>query len=469
MPPPPAILGKKISKSTLSMFLRTRCDKELYLSLHDRKTMGTAGLPEPVKRPGIGILSVEGKEFEIERNDQLVRLFPTIAKYSKASTSYNDVDLEPTLLGVIAPPVIVLQGKFSITSHKTQTLQNIGLSPADIADVPDIADFIPDVLLVREPRNGDLAIRADGSREAICALTETRLALDIFDVKHTSEANPSYCAEIAMYALMLANWLHHHSTLKDRFYVTMNAYLWTRFKQGDSELDRLERAGGATTPQLLDALVADSEDANLRFYLAAVRRFFEDVVRVIRIGDAAAGAWVNFEWHVSSTCGSCDWLGDKRHLSRDQRTTVDADPAHYCMPAASMSGHLCLVPGITRGARKILQSNAVPTTAALAGAAGHPALQQHTMLKPDFDTSRYICPDERRSSLLEVISIKDYYTFDTMGHRGLRRLHRNTGFTRFCRYLQINRDKFYCMVRLDGSVGAIPRHQASIHGSWQET
>jgi hypothetical protein len=293
-----------------------------------------------------------------------------------------------------------------------------------------------------------LAIRADGSREAICALTETRLALDIFDVKHTSEANPSYCAEIAMYALMLANWLHHHSTLKDRFYVTMNAYLWTRFKQGDSELDRLERAGGATTPQLLDALVADSEDANLRFYLAAVRRFFEDVVRVIRIGDAAAGAWVNFEWHVSSTCGSCDWLGDKRHLSRDQRTTVDADPAHYCMPAASMSGHLCLVPGITRGARKILQSNAVPTTAALAGAAGHPALQQHTMLKPDFDTSRYICPDERRSSLLEVISIKDYYTFDTMGHRGLRRLHRNTGFTRFCRYLQINRDKLLCIPRL---------------------
>src|SRR5205823_7324479 len=77
-------------------------------------------------------------------------------------------------------------------------------------------------------------------------------------------------------------------------------------------------------------------------------------------------------------CG-CDWLGDKRHLSRDQRTTVDANPAHYCMPAASMSGHLCLVPGITRGARKILQSHAVSTTAALAGAAGHPALQQHTM------------------------------------------------------------------------------------------
>jgi hypothetical protein len=377
------MLVKKISKSTLSMFLRTRCDKELYLSLHDKKTMGTAGLPKPVKRPGIGVLSVEGREFEIERNDQLVRLFPNIAKYSKASKSYNEVDLASTLLGVIATPVIVLQGKFSIASHKAQTLQNIGLSPADIADVPDIGDFIPDIMVIREPRNGDLAIRTDGTREAICDLTETRLAIDIFDVKHTSEANPSYCAEIAMYALMLSNWVHHHSTLKYRFYVTMNAYLWTRFKQGDSELNRLEQAGGATTPQLLDALVADSEDANLRFYLAAVRRFFEDVVRVIRIGDAAPDAWVNLEWHVSSTCSSCDWLGDKRHLSRDQRTTVDANPAHYCMPTAGMSGDLCLVPGITRGAKKILQGNAVPTTVALAGAAGHPALQQHTMLKRD--------------------------------------------------------------------------------------
>lgn len=382
MSPSSTISAKKISKSTLSMFLRTRCDKELYLSIHDKSTMGAVGLPIPVKRPGIGVLSVEGKEFEIERNDQLVRLFSNIVKYNKRSKSYDDIDLETHLLGVTAASII-LQGKFSITPYKAKVLQNIGLSPADIADIPDIADFIPDILVIRNPRNEDLAIQPDGSREAINSLIETRMAIDIFDVKHTGEANPSYCAEIAMYALMLANWLHHHPTLKDRFYVTMNAYLWTRFKQGDSTLDRLEQAGGATTVQLLDGLIADSEDANLRFYLASVRRFFEDVARVIRIGDAAPNAWMNLEWHVSGTCGSCDWLGDKRHLSQVQRNQVDANPNHYCVPAASMNGHLCLVPGITRGAKKILQSNAVPTTAALAGASGHPALQLHTVLKRD--------------------------------------------------------------------------------------
>jgi len=381
MPPAAVRSAKKVSKSTLSMFLRTRCDKELFLSLHDRATMGAAGLPEPVKRPGIGTLSVEGRQFEVERNDQLVRLFPGIIHYSRGQSSYNDVALEPILLALPSVPAIILQGRFSISALKAQTLRNIGLSAADIATVPDIADFIPDVLVIRAPCDGDMAIQPDGLRRQISAQTETRVAIDIFDIKHTSEANPSYCAEIAMYALMLANWLHQHPTLRGRFFVTANAYLWTRFKQGDSELDRLDQAGGATTAQLLDSLVADAEDANLHFYLATVRRFYEDVTRVIRAGDVAPNAWADLEWHVCGTCSNCDWLGDKRHLSQSQRATVDTHPEHYCMPKARMTGHLCLVPGITRGARKILQVHAVPNTAALARAAGHHSLQRHTFLK----------------------------------------------------------------------------------------
>jgi hypothetical protein len=368
------------------MFLRTRCDKELFLSLHDRTTMGAAGLPEPLKRPGIGTLSNEGRQFEVERNDQLVRLFPGLVRHNRTASLYKDINLETHLSGVTAVPVLILQGKFSISAIKDQTLRNIGLTPADIALVPDITDFIPDVLVVRSPQAGDIAIQPDGSRIEIDVHSDSRFAIDVFDIKHTSEANPSYCAEIAMYTLMLANWLSLHPTLGSRFYVSLNAFLWTRLKQGDSELERLERAGGATTAQLLDALIADSENANLQFYLATVRRFFDDVIRVIRAGDAAPDAWKHLEWHVCGSCSNCDWLGDKRHLSRTDKAAVDANPTHYCMPAAHMSGHLCLVPGITRGARKILQSHAVPTTTVLATSSGHPALQKHTFLKRDART-----------------------------------------------------------------------------------
>lgn len=65
------------------------------------------------------------------------------------------------------------------------------------------------------------------------------------------------------------------------------------------------------------------------------------------------------------------------------RSVVDVNPEHYCMPLAESTGHLCLVPGITRGAKKVLHNNTVADTTALAGAVGHPALQQHTLLKKE--------------------------------------------------------------------------------------
>jgi hypothetical protein len=379
--------AKKVSKTTLSMFLRTRCDKELYLSLHDKKTMGAIGLPEPVKRPGIGLLSVQGKDFELERNDQLVRLFGPSIIFNKSGNSYNDIDLAAALAKCIGPISVLLQAKFSIARHKTQTLKNIGLSPADIAIVPDIADFIPDVLVVREAKSGDMEILPDGSRRIISDLIDARKGIEIFDIKHTSEANPSYCAEIALYALMLANWIEERPEFKSKFYVTLSAYLWTRFKQGDSELERLQALAVKPTPdKIFDALLSDSEDANLRFYLAAVRRFFDDVVRVVKVGDLSPKGWEKLEWHVSGTCGSCDWLGDKRHLSRSAHIHIDSNPSNYCIPCARMTGHLSLIPGITRGAKKILQSHSLADATAFSTAVGHPALQEHTVLKREART-----------------------------------------------------------------------------------
>ena len=373
----------KVSKSTLSMFLRTRCDKELFLSLHDKRSMAAAGLPQPIKRPGIGILANEGRAFEVDRNEQLRRLFGSIVTFRRNGAEYGDVDLYHTLRGLSAVPSLVLQGKFSVGSQQDAVLARIGLSAADIAHVPPLADFIPDVFYVRAPAPFDVEVLPDGGRSTIDAASEVRWAISIFDIKHTAEANPSYCSEIAMYALMLANWLALHPELSQRYYVAANARLWTRYNQVNSALRQLEQAGGASVTQLLDALVTDSEDAQLRFYLPAIRRFFEDVARVVRIGCARPDGWATLDWHISGSCGACDWLGDKRHMGRDQRETVDANPQHYCMPLAEATGHLCLVPGVTRGAKKVLQQNTVVDTAGLAAATGHPALQQHTLLKKE--------------------------------------------------------------------------------------
>ncbi len=126
----------KVSKSTLSMFLRTKCDKELFLSLHDKTAMAAALLPEPIKRPGIGILAVEGKEFEVGRNDQLVRLFRSAVSYSKNATQYGDVDLQAALTAVTSVPHLILQGHFSIFTQQSAVLSTIGVGTADIPLVP---------------------------------------------------------------------------------------------------------------------------------------------------------------------------------------------------------------------------------------------------------------------------------------------------------------------------------------------
>ena len=67
---------KRIRKSVLSMYLRTKCDRELYLSLHEDKELEKHGLPVALQaRPGIGVLQTAGRDFEDDRNTLLISLF----------------------------------------------------------------------------------------------------------------------------------------------------------------------------------------------------------------------------------------------------------------------------------------------------------------------------------------------------------------------------------------------------------
>ena len=86
-------------------------------------------------------------------------------------------------------------------------MSNIGLPQTDIGIIPPIDGLIPDIIVVRAPADGDEEIRSSGLRTAIDMTTEKRRALSIIDIKHTSQANPSYSAEVALYALFLANWI----------------------------------------------------------------------------------------------------------------------------------------------------------------------------------------------------------------------------------------------------------------------
>jgi len=383
--------NKRISKSILSMFLRTKCDRELYLSLHKELELTRSSMPIPLKaRPTIGVLMTAGVEFENDRNAQLIKAFGGLVHFQPESGGSGKPVKAPlaTLLArVTTTPAIILQGKYEPADFQTATLTRMSLTPAQISQVPRIEGLIPDIIVVRNPESEDEEISPDGGRKPVDLVTETRRALSIIDVKHTSEANPSYSAEVALYAIFLANWLVHNG-LDNEYFVSVKSYLWTRYKQGQSELDRLMTLSAGTTvspDQYLDALILDCENANLRFYLPTALHFFrEDLLRVMCIGDASATGWQNLDWHVDGRCSACDWLGHEKWASAKDKAKIAAQPTHYCYPSARITGHLSQIAGMTRGARKTLQIHSITDTACAAAASStNPAFQQHCHLKKE--------------------------------------------------------------------------------------
>lgn len=380
MAPPP----KRLSKSVLSMFLRTKCDRELYLSLHTDAALKSHGLPEPLQaRPGIGVLKSVGVDFEAGRNQMLLNAFgPAMTYTTDASGKIATGDMAILLAGNHQLPRLILQGKIDPQSFQAQALANIGVDAALIPMMPPIAGMIPDIVIVRPAESGDEEVLPSGARGPVNTITETRLALSIVDIKHTAEANPSYSAEVSLYAFMLSNWLAATGRHND-YFVTTRSFLWTRANQGDSALSALLQSGQALTPmQTLAALVADCEDINFRFYMPAVMRFFrEDIPRVVAIGDAD---WQGLDWHVDSRCTACDWLGIDKWANSADKAKIQSRPGHYCLHNAELLRHLSRIAGVSRGARKTLEQNAIPDTSAVAATTGsEPAYRQHSLLKRD--------------------------------------------------------------------------------------
>ena len=378
-------LPKRIAKTTLSQYLRTKCDRQLFLALHQPTVLANAGLPEPMPaRPGVGVLQTEGKDFEAVRNAKLVAAFGAHVVFSKGK--HDQPKQEPLgnlLSSAAADPTFLLQGKIEPKSFQTRILTNLGVPAAQLNLIPPLDGLIPDIVIVRAPLAEDEAVTPKGGRRVLVPEDSKRRALVVIDVKHTSEANPSYSAEVALYAVMIANWLEETGNDK-HFYVAIGCALWTRFKEGVSAFDaECSKTPKPSADVLLGALMDDCEDANLRFYLPTVLRFFrEDLPRVVATGDAKQDGWRNLEWHVDSRCSSCDFLGYARWVPSNFKAKLAAQPDQYCHPGAELTQHLSRIAGMTRGGRKMLYTASISTTQAIAATTGlEPVYATHTFLK----------------------------------------------------------------------------------------
>jgi hypothetical protein len=366
------------------MFLRTQCDRELYLSLFKQKEECLkAGIPVPLKkaRPGVQLITRSGQEFESEQYDELIRAIPD----NVLSNQKGRAPIDPVkALEFVKAPSFILQPQIEPEDYRDFALANLGLTSTEKDCIPQMSGLKPDVLYIHKPLLDSFEILPNGSR---CRVTESesRLAISVIDLKNVTEGNPSYAAEVCLYAFFFANWLAWKGgKLREQFFVSDQIYLWKH-----TEMPEFKRILGlriGVTPESrIKALLQDLEEGLVDYaiYMPAVRKFFkEDIPRVVQLGDSRG--WEAVNYHVNSRCGACDWLGNVNWLSGEDLEYYQKNPQHYCFYSADTSDHLCKMAGLSKGASQILHSNGHSRIVDLVGIAKTAdVLKKHAILKRD--------------------------------------------------------------------------------------
>lgn len=378
----------KFSKSKLSQYLRTGCDRSLYLSLHTEAELQHKKLPEPLtSRPGVRHLRDSGIALERACFIRLKRAFEGLCRGEEGETEghWRNLDMQLGLSAMADGPAFLIHPEYEIESVRATFLANLGVPDNAMAVIPTLGAYVPDIVAVDFGRVGDQGgqdywIAPNGDRVALQA-DESRRRLTVIDIKHAQEANTSYESEVALYAVALANWLNGRG-LDARYYVSADMCLWTHGGVGNGRFAEQADDAGASQVERLTALREELSIINAPIYLQAIRRFMsEQLPSSIVTGD---DDFESLDWHVCSRCSSCDWLGHGDWLAADDRDRVGANPEGYCFPKAGVADQLSRVPMITRGARRVLEADKVSTVSELVRTTGSEnVFRKHTGLKSD--------------------------------------------------------------------------------------
>ena len=379
----------KIEKAALSQYLRTRCDRFLYLSLF-RKAASEQTLLPLSGRPGIVAFKARGKEFERQKMDELQNLFgprcmhvPQAAKRSRNCSPEEVFELQ--LHALPEAPQYWLEPELKADHFESTLLRRQGLASIPY---PELSDLRPDVVELLDP----IAMpcpQATYILDAAGAITEWtprdgRQLLRVIDMKATEHINTSYAAEVVLYSMVLAAWLEQR-TLDEKFVVSAMPAIWVQGLYKSLKLPK------ATSPlaERIQWVNDQLESADGQLYVPPVQKFLcDDVPRVLATTD-----WRHdLDWGVAPTCAQCDWLGypawSKRALQEAQELAAKAgwqrDPSldDYCYAEATQGQLAMQIPQLTTGMRRTLTQACITTLPELAACApGDPAFHAHNGLR----------------------------------------------------------------------------------------
>jgi len=378
-----------LSKRVISKYIRGECKRRLRLDLYAGKGgRDKGGAPDKDSmRPGLALLTEQGREFERRCFRELEEIFGTDRVLHGGHKPYEEGEeraLQTISLAQaidrLSPGVFLLEAEYAVCdgfkqAHGLDKLcHGLGYPDAKLGFSANRPDIIHAIAPGDQPRriiqpNGDIVTLKAGS---------SKVGLRLIDIKLTSEPSPAYFAELAYYGMTLADWLEDNG-YGDQFVVLADAAIWPG-KHDGSSLKRREREdakAGIVTKDLntyLKALEKDLETMPAEVVLGRVIRFLSvDLPEVV-----APEQWQDLDWHIDSRCIGCDYLGYE-WASSDKKAAKDN---RYCWPTAEASGHLSRIVGLTEGAcGKLAQYDIRQIRDLSSLAPGHEAFESHQALK----------------------------------------------------------------------------------------
>ncbi|MDX1722263.1 MAG: AAA domain-containing protein [Pseudomonas sp.] len=333
-----------LSKRVVSNYFRTDCPRQLALMLYphnkvyepERTALGMP--PKAVGRTGINALTEEGGRWEQKKLLDLETTFGGSAVIgTKTNGDFQDQKLIEVMLKAL-PGAFLVRPTFGVgeSFKKAMGIEEM-ISMYDLA----FGKLIPDLIQVLAPKDVERIVEADGSVRA----GDGRIGLRVIDIKMTAEPSASYFAEITYYSLALAGWLRDHG-FADRYVVVAEAAIWPGSHDAAAIVQlQAAKRDAATVPtldELLAALAQDIETLEIDVFSPRLRFFFN-----VELRGALATQWRKQDYHVSTACSGCEYLGYSWNPS------IVPHPDH-CMPRAAADGHLSSIAFLPRGARRAL-------------------------------------------------------------------------------------------------------------------
>ncbi|HEY7270774.1 MAG TPA: AAA domain-containing protein, partial [Dehalococcoidia bacterium] len=366
---------------------------DLYQGVQARRA---GDVPEKdARRPGLALLTQQGKEYERAKFRELEEIFPDLVVrgtlrpfQAEEDRAFDTIELG-SVIDDLGANQMALEAQFTVTqafkaAHELLELENGAAIPGSYPLTFD--SLRPDIIRVQAPTGQPRrVVTPSGTIEQIAA-ADQRLGLRIIDIKISGEPSPSHFAELAYYGMTLAGWLQD-TCRADRFIVLAEAAIWPGAHDGSTMHRYLlqDRAAGLPVLALeryLGGLDADLENMPPEVVLGRVQRFLRVDLREV----LAEPNWRSLPWHIDNRCSGCDYLGYRwsRHDSEaaEDGGSDDVIDQRYCWPMAEATQHLSRVAGLTEGACGKLREVAVVDVAAVSAlSAGSVAFEQHQTLR----------------------------------------------------------------------------------------